>query len=346
MTVQDLIPTRAPSASGFGKRAAASNLHPLWEVSTLHQTGEPQSEAPVHWAWSDVQSLIAEAIEETTTKNAERRVLLMGNPATAAMGSVPHVTPAMHGAIQILMPGEAARAHRHTPNALRLVLEDGGETFTTVDGKSCAMHRGDVILTPAQTWHGHHHEGSARTVWLDVLDSQLATYFDSGFFEPQRADSGVPQTAPDECFVEAGLTPVLPEAVARQYSPRFRFAWSSIEAALAVAPRGADGSAWVRFTNPLGGAMAMPPLDCYMVELGTQSTRAHRTTAGAICSVVRGSGRSTFGDHVVDWNERDVFTFPHWAWASHHAAEPGTVLFVVSDRGNLLNMNMLREEFR
>lgn len=345
MAVEGVIPTRAPSESGFGVRAGRANLHPLWETQTLHQTGEPQPEAPVHWQWSSLQALIDEAIVETTTKNAERRVLLMGNPALGQWG-VPHVSPAMHGAIQILMPGESARGHRHTPNALRLVLEDGGNTFSMVDGKPCRMERGDVVLTPTQTWHGHYHEGTQRTVWLDVLDSQLSTYFDAGFFEPQRPESSMPPTVPDECFVEAGLTPVIPDTVSRQYSPRFRFPWKCTEAALAAAPRGEDGSAWVRFTNPLGGAMAMPPLDCYMVELGSQPTREHRTTAGAICSVVRGSGKSVLGDHVVNWSERDVFTLPHWAWTRHHADAAGAVLFIVSDRGNLINTGLLREEYR
>lgn len=344
MTVKGLIPTREPSASGFGKRAALSNLHPLWEVSTLHQTGEPQAEAPVHWSWNGLQPVISQAITETSTQNAERRVLLMGNPAFADRSSVPTVTPAMHAAFQILMPGESARAHKHTPNALRLVLEDGGETFTVVDGKACRMEQGDVILTPANTWHGHHHHGQARTVWLDVLDSQLSSYFDAGFFEPQRHDSHIPQTVTDTSFVEAGLTPVVPDGVARGYSPRFRFPWASTEAALAAAPRGEDGAARVRFTNPLGGPMAMPPLDCYMVHLGALPTRPHRTTAGAICAVVKGKGRTICNDIEVNWSERDVFTLPHWAWTSHQAETDDAVLFIVSDRGNLLNSGLLREE--
>lgn len=344
MAVEGVIPTREPSASGFGKRAAGSNLHPLWEVSTLHQSGEPQPEAPVHWPWLSIQPLIAEAIAETTTSNAERRVLLMSNPALGYGG--PHVTPTLQTAFQTLMPGESARGHRHTPNALRFVLEDGGETFTLVNGKACLMERGDVILTPANCWHGHYNDGTQRTVWLDVLDSQLSSYFDAGFFEPQRPDSDVPRTVPDECFVEAGLTPVVPEDVSLQYSPRFRFPWTSTEAALAAAPRGEDGTAWVRFTNPLGASMAMPPLDCYMVRLGDGPTRSHRTTAGAICAVAKGSGTSVFGDHSVKWSERDIFTIPHWAWTSHHADADGAVLFIVSDRGNLMDNGLLREEYR
>ena len=50
--------------------------------------------------------------------------------------------------IQILLPGEKARPHRHSMNALRFVLEGSGAT-TIVDGKPCPMEEDDVVLTKA-----------------------------------------------------------------------------------------------------------------------------------------------------------------------------------------------------
>ena len=49
--------------------------------------------------------------------------------------------------------------------ALRFVL-DGGGAVTVVDGKTCPMERGDMILTPGWTWHEHVHEGDGRIVWV------------------------------------------------------------------------------------------------------------------------------------------------------------------------------------
>jgi gentisate 1,2-dioxygenase len=346
MKSEGLIPTAAPSASGFGKRTAREGLYPLWEMQTLHQLGEPHPERAAHWRWDALQPLIGDAITETSTRHSERRVLLLGNPAYPDVATQPHATPTFHGALQILMPGESARSHRHTPNALRFILEDGDETYTLVDGKECPMHRGDVIFTPANCWHGHYHKGTARSVWFDALDSQLGAYFDAGFFQPPSAElANPPATVAEACFVEPGLSPVLPDTVPTHYSPRLRFSWKSIQAALDAAPALDGGVRQIRFTNPTAtGGLAMPHFDCQMVRLTGRDTRARRTTASTICVVAAGAGVSSFGDQIVSWSERDIFTAPHWAWATHRATSSTATLFTISDCALLSRLGLLREE--
>ena len=68
-------------------------------------------------------------------------------------------------------------------NALRFVLEGSGAT-TIVDGKPCPMEEGDLVLTPAWTWHEHVHQGSAPIIWLDALDVPLHHYMGTGAFQP------------------------------------------------------------------------------------------------------------------------------------------------------------------
>ena len=80
------------------------------------------------------------------------------------------------------MPGESARPHRHTPNALRFVLEGDGGT-TLVDGESCPMAEGDLIITPCMSWHEHVHKGTAPIVWFDALDVPLHQYLGTAVFE-------------------------------------------------------------------------------------------------------------------------------------------------------------------
>ena len=63
-------------------------------------------------------------------------------------------SPAMYLGMQLLLPGEWAPAHRHTPNSVRMVVEGEG-AWTTVDGEKCPMERGDLILTPTGLWHEH-----------------------------------------------------------------------------------------------------------------------------------------------------------------------------------------------
>lgn len=109
-------------------------------------------------------------------------------------------------AYQMIMPGERARAHRHTPNALRLVLDAGPDVYTVVDGKKLPMLPGDVLPTPNWSWHSHTNEGRGPAYWLDFLDSPLVEWLESKVFEQH----------PDE--FERGVT-------LSKYSP-MRFAWS------------------------------------------------------------------------------------------------------------------------
>ena len=56
----------------------------------------------------------------TTTSEAERRALLMINPAR---GQCPFTTDTLLAAWQLLLPGERALCHQHTVFALRLLIE-------------------------------------------------------------------------------------------------------------------------------------------------------------------------------------------------------------------------------
>src|SRR5580698_2342171 len=132
-----------------------ANVTPLWET-TAHKPADSTPKA-YHWKWRVLRPLIDSAIEVTSMDNAERRVLALTNPD--AIGGR-NTTTNLNGCLQVLMPGESARAHRHTPNALRFVLEGGG-AITKVDGKSCPMTEGDLIITPGMSWHEHRHEGTA-----------------------------------------------------------------------------------------------------------------------------------------------------------------------------------------
>jgi gentisate 1,2-dioxygenase len=76
------------------------------------------------------------------------------------------------------------------------------------------------------------------------------------------------------------------------------------------------------------------------------TTRPCRGTYNAICLVVSGEGRSTVGEHSFDWSRHDVFTVPHWTWASHEARGPGAELFTVTDRALYERLDLLREEVR
>jgi gentisate 1,2-dioxygenase len=71
---------------------------------------EPRSEAVPHlWRWRDLRPQAMRAAELVGTQQAERRVLRLTNPKLAGIASNTLVAN-----IQIVMPGEIARAHRHS----------------------------------------------------------------------------------------------------------------------------------------------------------------------------------------------------------------------------------------
>src|SRR5688572_18374855 len=87
------------------------------------------------------------------------------------------------------MPGEIARAHRHSGSALRLIIEGQGG-YTVVNGDRIPMYPGDLVLTPNWTWHDHANDTDAPMIWLDGLDTPLVRMLEAGFDE--QYDGGGP----------------------------------------------------------------------------------------------------------------------------------------------------------
>jgi gentisate 1,2-dioxygenase len=112
---------------------------------------------------------------------------------------------------------------------------------------------------------------------------------------------------------------------------------------LEAAAPGADGARTVRYEK--NGGAVMPTLDLYRV-LVAGKTRPKRATWNAICLVVSGEGRSQVGERSFEWSRHDVFTVPHWTWASHEAKGGPADLFMVTDRAIYERLDLLREELK
>jgi gentisate 1,2-dioxygenase len=220
-----------------------------------------------------------------STDLAERRNLILVNPGE---GHAFATARTMMAAYQMIMPGERARAHRHTPNALRLVLDAGPDTYTVVDGKKLPMLPGDVLLTPGWSWHSHANEGRSPAYWLDFLDSPLVEWLGSKVFEQH----------PDE--FESGVT-------LSEYSP-MRFAWSDTQHRLTQALAAAPGprNIEVELGDPALHSMAL-----FMMGLMPGiSTACHKAMANNIYAVVHGNGVIEVEGEQFEWQRGDVFVVP------------------------------------
>jgi len=127
----------------FYRELEAQSMAALW---TQGGGGgpEPKSQAvPFVWHWQDVRPQAIRAAELVGTEQAERRVLILANPGLPFRAA----TNTLTANIQVVMPGEIARAHRHTAAALRLIIESEGG-YTVVNGHRIPMLPGDLVLTP------------------------------------------------------------------------------------------------------------------------------------------------------------------------------------------------------
>ena len=154
---------------------AAKAVRPGW-LPPLH-TGKVETVEPFCWHWRDLRPDVLKALELVGTQQAERRILNCTNP-----GLDRGVTRTMVANFQIVGPGEIARAHRHTPAALRMIVESTGG-YTVVNGDVVPMLEGDLVLTPNWTWHDHANDSQTPIIWLDGLDAPLVAFLNARFQE-------------------------------------------------------------------------------------------------------------------------------------------------------------------
>lgn len=337
--------TVSGSMAAFHETMAASNLQPLWDRYDDLLPEEPTApDRPMIWRWQDLLPFIDRAARDVSMDQAERRVLMLVNPDFD--GKVVTTTNLFAG-MQILEPGEKARPHRHTPSAMRFIV-DGSGGATIVNGKRCEMQPGDLILTPNWAWHEHLNDSDRRIVWLDALDVPLAHNLGTVFSQRGKPNEFVDDLSAvsDGAFAAGGLVPES-DAERTPYSPMFRYPWEATLGALDNADAQSDGSRRVRYTNPVDGSPAVPTLDCYAWRLEKgKGTSPHRSTANAVFIAVDGEGVSQVGDQTIEWAKHDVFTVPHWNWATHEAKSDRAHLFHFTDREVLKRLHFLRDEVR
>src|SRR5438876_11425739 len=176
----------------------AQHVAPAWTGGGV--SIEPRSKAVPHlWHWRDLRPQAMRAAELVGTQQAERRVLRLTNPELPGASA----SNTLVANIQIVMPGEIARAHRHTPAALRLIIEGRGG-YTVVNGGRVPMLPGDLILTPNWTWHDHANDTNAPMIWLDGLDTPLIRMLECGFREQFGAEAQSVGVGADPSFAKYG----------------------------------------------------------------------------------------------------------------------------------------------
>jgi gentisate 1,2-dioxygenase len=306
----------------YYEQLRAQHVTPAWIGGGISL--EPQSQAvPYAWHWRDLRPQAMRAAELVGTAQAERRVLRLTNPNLPGIASNTLVAN-----IQIVMPGEIARAHRHSGAALRLIIEGQGG-YTVVNGERVPMTPGDLVLTPNWSWHDHANDTDAPMIWLDGLDTPLVRMLEAGFYEEyhqERQELAPPVNASE-----------------------WHYPMSEMQAALerrAAAHTGDEIN--LEYTNRRTGGPVMPTIACHMQLLRPgEKTQARRRVCCTNYHVVEGAGYSVVGDQRLDWDDKDVFTVPTWTFCEHvNSSDRPAFLFSFSDAPVMQALSLYREELR
>jgi gentisate 1,2-dioxygenase len=338
----------SPKLESYRQKVAGENLVPLWERLGELLTEEPQIRSVPHiWRYDVLRPLLLESANLISAEQAERRVLILENPGLEGSSAA---TESLFAGLQLVMPGEIAPSHRHTPAALRFIIEGDG-AYTAVDGEKLPMHVGDFIVTPSWRWHDHGHDGSGPFVWLDVLDLPTVRNACAIFFEeypnyryPESRASG------DNVYrFGSNMRPVDYKPSAS--SPLLCFPYEQSRVALEQLKRHA---AWdpchalkMEFVDPTTGSAAIPTISTY-IQLLPQgfSSEPYRSTEGTVFCVIEGRGNVTIGRGdartELSYRPRDIVVVP--CWQPHRfVVDDETVLFSASDRAAQMRLGLWRE---
>ena len=305
----------------FSKEISALGMRPLWERVMRLKAGTDAKAAI--WRWGDTRPLLMRACELITAKQAERRVLMLENPALAG---TTFITPALFAGLQAIKPGEIARTHRHTPNALRLIVEGEG-AYTAVDGERIAMRPGDFIVTPGWSWHDHWNEGPGPVVWLDGLDTAFANLFGAHFREDYPEEKQSAALARDDSVLSFPFerTRASLERMSKSENPHPSHGWK------------------LRYSNPATGRDPFPTMAVFMQWLPKGfAGRPRRSTDGAVYCIVEGRGSVHIGAARFDFSPHDVFVVPSWE-ALRFTAAADCAIFSYSDRAAQEALGFWRE---
>ncbi|MDX0312528.1 gentisate 1,2-dioxygenase [Sinorhizobium meliloti] len=337
------------SNAGFRERLEDAGVSPLWDVMAKLVTDEPKpEEQTVGWSYEAVRPLLIEAGAVVSAEQAERRVLILGNPG---LPEARRVTNSLYAGLQLVLPGEIAPVHRHSQSALRFILESSG-AYTAVDGEQVVMSPFDLVLTPSMRWHEHGNETNDPAIWLDGLDIPTVLHFNSGFAERE------PHEDAPIAFVPAGdsmkrygrnLRPKAGSTADRSIRnhPLFHYPYAqwreALEDTARHSPPDPHFGCRMEFTNPYTAGSVLPTISAFVQRIPAgMSTKRVWSTDGTVWVCVEGGGRMLVSDTQYDLKPRDIIVAPSWQPVNFEATSE-LVLFAYSDKAAQERLDLWQE---
>lgn len=313
---------RSVKGDKFLQSLAPLNVEPLWTVMLAMVPSQPHPKAiPTIWKYNEIRPLLEELGSLVPAEEAERRVLMLINPALNA----PQTTDTLYAGLQYILPGEVAVAHRHSAFALRFIIEGEGG-FTNVEGSRLYMEEGDVILTPRWLWHDHGKEGSGPMIWLDGLDLPIFQAIPSNFAEHYKEKS-----FPAEDVLESPM----------------KYPWRDTEKYLNNVEGDYAVYDYHSKENPLSPLSTIIGAQAERINCGAES-QWRQENSSFVYHSYKGSGKTILknvdnSETIINWSQRDTFCIPSWKRFKHiNTGDEIVYLFSYSDKPLLKNLNIHR----
>lgn len=303
-----------------------AHLWPLWEeIHKFTARPSPRSKVlPYLWQYKDARNLVLASADMLTAEEAERRVLALENPGLEHRLAT---TQTMYAGYQLLMPGEIAPTHRHSPAAFRFILEGEG-AYTAVNGEKTIMNPGDFVVTPSWAWHDHGNETDIPMIWLDGLDWPLVNQLGLWFFE---------------IYPEFQHPPIKNSGSTLNYT--YKSTRTSLDEMQGSQKCDSCYGFKMRYTNPANNEDVMPTISAFLQLMPEGfSSEPYRQTDACIYSVVEGYGCTIVNDVKLEWGPKDAFVIPTWAKHQHFVESSDAILFSFSDRGVQEKLGLWREQ--
>jgi gentisate 1,2-dioxygenase len=152
-----------------------SRLRPSWVTS-------PLPTPPYRYRWADTLAALAAMKErEGDPDRFDGHTVAYTHPITNGP-----TVPTLSGAVQLLPPGFASRAHRHNCTTSYFVVQ--GEGATMIDGARVEWTKGDIFRVPPWRMHQHENVRDEDAILYRVTDEPTMRTW--GFYREGTADVG------------------------------------------------------------------------------------------------------------------------------------------------------------
>jgi gentisate 1,2-dioxygenase len=102
----------------------------------------------MHFGWEQSYESLQRAARAGVSSDHDGVLLRYTNPHTGG-----HVMATMGASMQLLRPGEATTAHRHTGNSVYQAVKGSG--WSVIGGRRFDWTEHDIFCVPSWTWHEH-----------------------------------------------------------------------------------------------------------------------------------------------------------------------------------------------